>query len=233
MLCIQRVNEDSFSQSATSMTISCLDQTTFSHALNTLAAADPDLAAALDRWGMPPLWQRRPTFPTLLRIILEQQVSLASARATYARLTVLAAPLTPESFLAQDDDALRAIGFSRQKTRYGRELAAAIAEDRLDLSALQSLPDDAVRAQLIALPGIGAWTAEIFLLTALHRADAWPTSDLGVIVGVQQVKQLAQRPTHDEIDAIAESWRPWRGAVTYLLWFDYLKGRLPEGMVDE
>jgi hypothetical protein len=81
--------------------------------------------------------------------------------------------------------------------------------------------------------GIGAWTAEIFLLTALRRADAWPTSDLGVIVGVQRIKQLPHRPSRDEIDAIAAAWRPWRGAVTYLLWYDYLKGKLPEGMTDE
>jgi DNA-3-methyladenine glycosylase II len=215
------------------MTLSRLDQTTFAHALTTLAAVDADLAAALDRWGMPPLWQRPPTFPTLLRTILEQQVSLASARATYQRLTVLAAPLTPESFLAQDDDTLRAIGFSRQKTRYVRELALAIAEERLDLTKLEALPDEDVRTTLIALPGIGAWTAEIFLLTALRRADAWPTSDLGVIVGVQRIKQLPYRPSRDEIDAIAAAWRPWRGAVTYLLWYDYLKGKLPEGMTDE
>ncbi|MEZ4837111.1 MAG: hypothetical protein R2873_34800 [Caldilineaceae bacterium] len=184
----------------------------------------------LDRWGMPPLWQRPPS------ALLHHPGATGVAGLGAGDVRAIDRPrsaVDPESFLAQDDDALRTIGVSRQKTRYGRELAAAIAEDRLDLSALQTLPDDDVRAQLVALPGIGAWTAEIFLLTALHRADAWPTTDLGVIVGMQQVKQLSQRPTRDEIDAIAEAWRPWRGAVTYLLWYSYLKGQLPEGMNDE
>ena len=116
---------------------------------------------------------------------------------------------------------LRSIGFSRQKSRYGRELAAALVEKRLDLDSLGEGEDDSVRATLTALPGIGAWSAEIYLLFALRRPDAWPASDLGVIVGAQKVKNLAARPTRKELDAMAESWRPWRGLATFILWHGY------------
>ncbi len=159
--------------------------------LAVLTARDSDLAAVVERWGAPPLWDREPGFATLLQIILEQQVSLASARATFQRLLALTNPLSPESFLQIDDETLRALGFSRQKSRYGRALAAALVAGELDLDALATLPDDAVRTALIALPGIGPWTAEVYLMIALLRADAWPVSDLGVIVGVQQIKGLA------------------------------------------
>lgn len=197
---------------------------TLSLGLEILAERDADLAGVLARFGPPPLWTREPGFPTLLQIILEQQVSLASARATFERLSALAAPLTPDTFLALDDETLRAVGFSRQKSRYGRELAQAVLSGRLDLTSLADLPDDDVRAALIALPGIGPWSAEIYLLMALRRADAWPVSDLGVIVGLQQVKNLPQRPTREEADRLAEAWRPWRSVATRLLWYNYLGG---------
>ncbi|MBX2998748.1 MAG: DNA-3-methyladenine glycosylase 2 family protein [Caldilineaceae bacterium] len=201
-----------------------LDSDTLSFGLAFLAERDADLAAVLARFGPPPLWAREPGFPTLLRIILEQQVSLASARATFERLSALATPLTPASFLAVDDATLRAVGFSRQKSRYGRELAQALLAGRLDLEGLAELPDEDVRAALIAIPGIGPWSAEIYLLMALHRADAWPVSDLGVIVGLQQVKGLPRRPTREEANQLAEPWRPWRSVATRLLWYNYLGG---------
>jgi DNA-3-methyladenine glycosylase II len=201
-----------------------LNPETLALGLETLAQRDADLAAVLVRLGPPPLWTREPGFPSLLRIILEQQVSLASARATFERLSALATPLTPASFLALDEETLRAAGFSRQKSRYGRELAQAILTGQLDLDALGDLPDEEVRAALIAIPGIGPWTAEIYLLMALHRADAWPASDLGVIVGLQQVKGLPHRPSREEADRLAEPWRPWRSVATRLLWYNYLSG---------
>jgi DNA-3-methyladenine glycosylase II len=201
-----------------------LNAETLTLGLETLAQRDSDLAAVLARLGPPPMWTREPGFPTLLRIILEQQVSLASARATFDRLCALASPLTPASFLALGEETLRAAGFSRQKSRYGRELAQAVLSGRLNLDALGDLPDDEVRAALIAIPGIGPWSAEIYLLMALHRADAWPVSDLGVIVGLQQVKRLPNRPTREEADRLAEPWRPWRSVATRLLWYNYLGG---------
>jgi DNA-3-methyladenine glycosylase II len=204
-----------------------LTEQTLHEGLHYLAHQDSDLAGVLARWGTPPLWSREPGFATLLLIILEQQVSLASARATFRRLTELASPLTPETLLLLDEERLRAIGFSRQKSRYGRALATAIEGGELDLEGLTALPDDAVRAKLISLPGIGPWTAEIYLLMALMRTDAWPTGDLGVVVGMQKVKKLPQRPTQEQLVAFAEPWRPWRSVATRLLWYEYLSGTSP------
>lgn len=194
----------------------------FTLALHHLSARDPDLAQILGKIGPPPLWVREPGFPTLLRIILEQQVSLASAKAAYERLLTLANPLTPQRFLALDDTTLRTAGFSRQKTAYGRYLARSIVEGELDLAALELMDDATVRAALTRIKGIGPWTANIYLLMALRRPDIWPSGDLALATAVQQVKGLPVRPTPDELKTIAASWRPWRAVATRLLWHHYL-----------
>lgn len=199
-----------------------LDEMTLRSGLNDLAQRDPDLAAVLNRLGPPPLWARPPGFGTLIHIILEQQVSLASARAAYERLQAAANPLTPARLLELDDETLRAVGFSRQKRAYARYLAEAIVAGTLDLAALAALDDDAVRARLQAVKGIGPWTAEIYLLMALGRADAWPAGDLGLAVAAQEIKQLEQRPDAATLTALAESWRPWRAVAARLLWHHYL-----------
>jgi DNA-3-methyladenine glycosylase II len=202
-----------------------LTEEIFIQALGVLADRDPDLARILKDLGPPPMWAREPGFPTLLHIILEQQVSLASAQATYDRLLVAVAPLTPERFLTLDDAALKAIGFSRQKTVYGRHLAQAIVEGRLNLTALAALDDATVRTELLQLKGIGPWTADIYLLMALRRPDVWPTGDLALAVAVQGVKRLDLRPKPDELDAIGDAWRPWRAVAARLLWHYYLSDR--------
>jgi len=143
-----------------------LTDDTLPTALTGLTARDPRLARIVADYGPPPLWAREPGFPTLLRIILEQQVSLASAKAAFDRLLMVALPLTPERFLELDDATLKAAGFSRQKTRYGRELAAAVLSGSLDLDALDVLDDETVRAELVKVVGIGRWTADIYLLMA-------------------------------------------------------------------
>lgn len=186
-----------------------------------LAARDRDLAAILARFGPPPLWARPATFATLVHIILEQQVSLASARAAFDRLRARGA-LTPQSFLAFDDATLKAIGFSRQKTAYCRLLAQALTDGALKLAALQRMNDDEARAALTRLKGIGAWTADIYLLMALRRADIWPRGDLGLLVALQQVKHLPARPSFIEFDALGEQWRPYRAVAARLLWHHYL-----------
>ena len=186
-----------------------------------LARRDADLADTVRRHGPPPLWARRPGFGTLLHIILEQQVSLASARAAYRRLKA-AGPLTPQGFLALDDMTLKTIGFSRQKTRYGRELALALAEGRLNLRGLARQEDAAARDALTAVKGIGPWTAEIYLLMVLRRPDAWPTGDLALAIAAQRVKRLGDRPGPDELEALGEAWRPWRAVAARILWHDYL-----------
>lgn len=190
--------------------------------VESLIARDSDLAAVVARFGPPPLWGRATGFPTVVYIILEQQVSLASAKAAFDRLVAATNPLTPESFLALDDDQLRTIGFSRQKTRYCRLLAQAVLAGQIDFDQLDTLPDEQVYAKLTAITGIGAWTANIYLLMALRRPDIWPAGDLALQIAAQQVKGLPTRPTPAEMDALAESWRPFRSVAARILWHHYL-----------
>jgi DNA-3-methyladenine glycosylase II len=191
-------------------------------AARALAARDPDLAGVLARLGTPPMWARAPGFPTLVHIILEQQVSLASARAAFTRLCALASPLTPQSLLALGDAELRAAGFSRQKTGYARHLAALIDTGELDPPALARLGDEEARARLVRVKGVGRWTADIYLLMALRRPDVWPGGDLALAVAAQQLKRLPARPTPDQLDSMADAWRPWRAVAARLLWHHYL-----------
>lgn len=207
------------------MTIKILTPVTMQEGLLALAEQDPSLAQLWQMQGAPPTWFREPTFGTLIHIILEQQVSLASARAAFNKLLAIASPLTPERFLALDDAALRQAGFSRQKTNYGRYLAHAILSGALDLDNLAQLDDDQVRQELIKIKGVGNWTANIYLMMALRRVDIWPSGDLAVAVAVQEIKKLPQRPKNDELTKIAEQWAPWRGIAARLFWQYYLATR--------
>jgi DNA-3-methyladenine glycosylase II len=199
-----------------------LTSASLSRGLSHLAAVDADLARVLKEHGRPPLWEREQGFGTLVLTILEQQVSLASARAAYGRLLAHASPPTPESFLALDDAALRLAGFSRQKTAYARHLAQLVAAGELDLPALAAMGDDEARAALMKVKGVGPWTAEIYLLMALLRRDAWPAGDLALAVAAREVKGLPARPTPDELEELARPWRPWRAVAARLLWLHYL-----------
>ncbi len=194
-------------------------------AVEELAALDADLAGIVARYGPPPLWDREPGFPTLLHIVLEQQVSLASARAAFDRLRTTADPLTPARFLTLTDAELLAIGFSRQKARYGRALAEAIESGALDLDALSRLDDDAVHRALQAIPGIGPWTSTIYLLMVLGRPDVWPAGDMALQAAVAEVKGLGHRPDAAEMTALGTVWRPWRSVAARLFWHDYLARR--------
>ena len=202
-----------------------LTEATLREGIAVLAGRDADLASVVERHGRPPMWDREPGFATLLKTILEQQVSVASAAATYDRLLEVVGVLTPDSFLAQDDAMLRRVGFSRQKTRYGRILAEALRNGSLDLQAVERLDDDAARDVLTTLSGIGLWTADTYLLMALLRPDVWPAGDVALQAAVQDVKGLPARPTHDEMVDLAEAWRPWRAVAARILWFHYLGGR--------
>jgi DNA-3-methyladenine glycosylase II len=201
-----------------------LTDATLSHALADLTGRDPRLARIVAAYGPPPLWAREPGFPTLLRIILEQQVSLASAKAAFDRLLMVASPLTPGRFVELDDATLKTAGFSRQKTRYGRELAGAILSGVLDLDALDALDDDAVHAELTKVIGIGRWTADIYLLMALCRPDAWPAGDLALAVAARGAFDLPATPSPVELAALGEPWRPWRAVAARVLWHFYLSG---------
>lgn len=199
-----------------------LTEFTLYEAVTELAQRDPDLGAVVARHGPPPLWAREPGFPTLVLLILEQQVSLASARAAYNRLEAATGTVTPAGLLALSDAELRAAGFSRQKTGYARALAQAILDGAFDPDGLADLDDDGVRCELTSLKGIGPWTAEIYLLMVLRRPDAWPAGDLALATAAQQVKGLAARPSPAELVELAEAWRPWRAAAARILWHHYL-----------
>jgi DNA-3-methyladenine glycosylase II len=202
-----------------------LDEHSLAAGVGYLTRRDPDLAEIHARLGLPPLWKRPAGFAALVFLILEQQVSLASARAAYNRLAAACGEITPLRFLALDDTTLRAIGFSRQKMGYCRGLAEVVHQGKLDLESLAKLPDDDVRRSLTAFKGIGPWTAENYLLLSLLRPDAWPASDLALQVAVQQVKGLPDRPTPAQVDALGEPWHPWRGVAARMLWFHYLNGQ--------
>ncbi len=202
--------------------IHSLTEETLVEGLRFLAECDPDLALLLAELGPPPMWARKPGFATLVHIILEQQVSLASAKATFDRLIRQAEWLTPLSFLEFKDERLREIGFSRQKAVYVRSLASAIIGGKLDLDALPTLDDTAVRAALVQIKGIGNWTADIYLLMALRRPDIWPKGDLALAIAVSKVKALPARPTPDQLEALSYPWQPWRAVAARLLWHFYL-----------
>jgi DNA-3-methyladenine glycosylase II len=187
-----------------------------------LARREPRFAAVVARHGYPPTWSRAPGFASLIHIILEQQVSLASARAAFDRLRMLADPLTPESLLRLDDLRLREAGLSRQKIRYARAAASAVTSGSLDLAALSRLDDDAVDAGLRSLPGVGPWTASIYRLSALGRPDAWPAGDLAVIAAIADLWHLPALPSPAGTTARAEAWRPWRAVAARLLWQHHL-----------
>ncbi|PSB07591.1 DNA-3-methyladenine glycosylase 2 family protein [Pleurocapsa sp. CCALA 161] len=194
----------------------------FVQGIKELTKRDRDLAKIIDLYGYPPQWLREPGFSTLIRIILEQQVSYASAQATFKRLNEAVDNLCPESFLALDDLELKAIGFSRQKTNYGRILAQAVIDCTLDLASLEKLNDLEIRQKLTAIKGIGNWTVDIYLMMALQRQDVFPSKDLAVAIAVKEIKDLAIRPQAAELEIIAEIWKPYRAIATKILWHYYL-----------
>jgi DNA-3-methyladenine glycosylase II len=202
-----------------------LDERAFATAVDELARRDKDLAGVVMTYGQPPLWVREPGFPSLLYIILEQQVSLASARALYQRLQEAVKPLTPSRFLKLTEAEMRRLGFSRQKSHYTRLLAEAIQRKRFALHKLHQLEDELAREQLMSLKGIGNWTADIYLLSALRRPDIWPTGDLALATAVQEVKRLRKRPSPERLEIMSTPWRPWRAVAARLFWHAYLSKR--------
>jgi DNA-3-methyladenine glycosylase II len=201
-----------------------LDAASFDTAVARLARQDRDLAGIVEHHGPPPFWFRPPGFPTLILLVLEQQVSLASARATYDRLDV-AVGVTPASIAATPDGIMRRAGLSRQKERYARLLAASVIDGSLDLDTIGRLPDDAAKAALVAQVGVGSWTADAYLLAALGRPDVWPVGDRALQVAAAEVKGLPGIPDAVELTELAEPWRPWRSVAARLLWHDYLSRR--------
>ena len=197
-------------------------------ALEALAARDPDIARHFAVCGLPPVRRQKTGFGGLLRIIMAQQVSAASAAALNARLAEAVRPLTPKTFLALDDAALREIGLSRAKMRYGRALAEDLLSRRIDLRKLARLDDEAAIEHLMQAKGVGRWTAEIYLLFSLRRADIWPADDLAVQSAAQRLKGLKDRPRGEVMRDLAEPWRPHRSAAARFLWHLYRHPGVPD-----
>lgn len=185
-----------------------------------LAAADADMAVAIERVGPPEQRRREPGFAALVNIIVSQQVSLQSAAAIWGRLTETG-PVTAEAILAMGEEGLRAVGFSRPKIRYTDALARAVSSGAFKPSCLAAMGDDEAMAAVTALLGFGRWSGEIYLMFCLGRPDVWPAGDIALQEATRAVKGLARRPGPDDMDHIARRWRPWRSVAAHLLWRYY------------
>ncbi len=190
-----------------------------------LSSKDRELKFIIKSFGYPPMWTRPNTFETLVHIILEQQVSLASALAALNKLREKLTKITPEGLLALTDEELKACYFSRQKTIYARSLAAAIQSKQLNLKSLEKLPDEDVRARLVALKGIGNWTVDVYLMFVLRRADIFPIGDLAAVNALKQVKKLSKDTAKEGLLDITGEWQPYRTVATMILWHHYLSIR--------
>jgi DNA-3-methyladenine glycosylase II len=201
------------------------DQGLLQQALDHLAGADKHMAEAIQEIGPPPPRHRPAGFATLMHVIIAQQVSTASARAISGRLTERLSKITPEGFIALTDADLRAVGFSRQKTLYGRDLAAAFLDGRVAPAKLRRMADEDAIASLSSVKGIGRWSAEVFLLFSLKRPDVMPAQDLALMVAAQRLKGLRARPDPKKLLKIAEPWRPFRSYGARMLWHYYRNGK--------
>ena len=205
--------------------IKILDEKNLLIACEKLATNDKDLAFIFQTFGTPPLWKREASFATLVHIILEQQVSLASALSAFNKLREKIVEVIPENVLRLSDEEMKAAYFSRQKIVYARDLAQAISDGRLDLKSLEILPDEAVKHELKRIKGIGDWSSDIYLLMALLRPDVMPKGDLALHVAWQRLKNLPEKPKAEEFLMIAEKWKPYRAVAARLLWHFYLSAK--------
>ena len=204
-----------------------LTNASLSSAAQVLAERDRGLASIYHRHGPPPMWGRRPGFSTLLRIILEQQVSLISARAMFERLRSNIEPFNELGFIAAGEPTLRSLGVTRQKAHYCVQLAQAFING--DLNHLTKMSDDDAHQALVRIKGVGPWTANIYLLMALKRPDIWPDGDIALATAVGRIRKMKTRPSFPELAKIATAWRPYRSVAARMLWQYYLaRGKTDE-----
>jgi DNA-3-methyladenine glycosylase II len=190
-----------------------------------LAARDSDLARVHARLGDPPIWGRRPGFPALVKIILEQQVSLRSAAAMYRRIDAHVGGMSPQAVERIGVAGLRRLGVTRQKAAYCHGLARQIVDGTLDLSAIARVPDDEGRRILLDVRGLGPWSVDIYYLMALRRPDVWPRGDLALASALRDVKKLRALPSYEEQLHLSQPWAPWRSVAARILWAHYLSER--------
>jgi DNA-3-methyladenine glycosylase II len=190
-----------------------------------LVSKDKHLRSVVKQYGYPPLWKRTASFQTLIHIILEQQVSLASARAALKKLKQKLGAVTARKLLALSDAELRACYFSRQKTVYARCLAHAIVSKQLNLKHFAILEDAQIRSQLKTVKGIGDWTVDVYLLFALQRTDVFPLGDLAMVSALKEIKNLPKETNGEVLLKLSERWKPYRSIATMLLWHYYIQKR--------
>jgi DNA-3-methyladenine glycosylase II len=207
--------------------IHIFNQQNFQIVCDELAGRDTELAHIINTYGYPPMWSRPNTFETLVHIILEQQVSLASALSALNKLRERIQDVTPARVLLLTDDELRDCYFSRQKTIYVRYLAEAIISGQINLQTFETLPDDEIRRQLTALKGIGNWTVDVYLMFVLQRADIFPLGDLAAVNALRKVKQVPAGTPKEELPALTLNWQPYRTVACMVLWHYYLSA--PKG----
>ncbi len=189
--------------------------------LKALILKDPDMARAYELAGAPASRKRAPGLPSLLRIIVNQQVSVYAGRAIWARLEAGLGRVSVKTVLATAEADLRGFGLSGAKTRYAKALAVAVREGSLNLKELEKLSDDDVRGELTKVLGLGRWSADIYLMFALGRPDIWPVGDLALAVAAERLLGLKTRPGPKEMEAIGEGWKPWRTEAAVMLWHFY------------
>lgn len=202
-----------------------LDDAAFVAAGRELADRDPGMAAIVAQHGIPDFWHRPPGYATLALLIVEQQVSLASAQAVFERLVRLLGGVSPETVTGAGAEVLAEAGLTRQKQRYLVELAEAILTAELDLETLGLASDEAARKVLLRQRGIGPWTADVYLLSALRRPDIWPIGDRALQVGAGERFASGRIPSTEELVGLGERWRPFRSVAARLIWHDYLERR--------
>jgi DNA-3-methyladenine glycosylase II len=186
---------------------------------------EPKLKTAIEKFGYPPFWHREPDFPTLILTILEQQVSLASAKSSFNKLVERIKIVTPENLLKLTDQELRECYFSRQKSTYSKILSTEIISGKLNLENLNSQSAEEIRSRLIKIKGIGNWTIDMYLLMSLHFADIFPPGDLATIKAVYELKLVSATASKEEIINFMKKFTPFQSVATYILWHSYIERR--------
>lgn len=205
--------------------ITNFDLGNFQRLCDLVCKKDVAFKSVIQEYGYPPLWKRKPGFATLILIILEQQVSLASAKAAYEKLKQYIGIITPQKVLSLTDEELKACYFSRQKIAYARDLAARVQNKTLRLTSLTTMTDEVARVQLKQVKGIGDWTADVYLMFVLQRTDCFPQGDIALIKAIKELKQLGADTPVEEIVSLSATWKPYRTIASYMLWHFYLSKR--------
>ncbi len=198
-----------------------MDEAIIKQALDELASKDDDVAVGLKIVGYPPPRTRPIGFETLFSIIVSQQLSTRAAAAIMGRARELLPTLTPQNIIDLPEGALRKIGLSHRKVEYAIGLSLAIIDGSFNPEKLEQLDNEAVKKEIVALKGFGPWSAEIYLMFSLQRLDIFPSGDLALLVGLQKLKGLDEKPTPQQAQELIEHWSPWRTAGSLFLWHYY------------